>query len=306
MPTEIVACILRKRIFAIVIPFLSHSSNAMTQAIPVSSVDQTKRVPLRRSVLSAAFVITSVTVFGWYALRQPGYSSGSRMGYNLGLTGAILMLILFLYPLRKHVRWLHAAGPLREWLNFHMLLGICGPLCILFHAQFQIGSVNAAVAMTSMLVVAASGIVGRFIYARIHHELRGKKMMAIELRAELAKSLAQFEGGRALPEKARKILAAFEAYVERSPRNLAGRTAKFLIVGWWRTWTARRLRLQLRGHPGAQRIGRQVDGYLRGLQRVAQFSAYERLFSLWHLLHLPLVVLLVLSASFHVLAVHMY
>ena len=156
MPTEIVACILRKRIFAIVIPFLSHSSNAMTQAIPVSSVDQTKRVPLRRSVLSAAFVITSVTVFGWYALRQPGYSSGSRMGYNLGLTGAILMLILFLYPLRKHVRWLHAAGPLREWLNFHMLLGICGPLCILFHAQFQIGSVNAAVAMTSMLVVAAS------------------------------------------------------------------------------------------------------------------------------------------------------
>ena len=39
---------------------------------------------------------------------------------------------------------------------------------------------------------------------------------------------------------------------------------------------------------------------------IARFGAVERLFSLWHVAHLPLVVILVLTALFHVLAVHMY
>jgi hypothetical protein len=40
--------------------------------------------------------------------------------------------------------------------------------------------------------------------------------------------------------------------------------------------------------------------------RVAQFSFYERLFALWHVLHLPIFLLMIISALFHVLAVHMY
>ena len=40
--------------------------------------------------------------------------------------------------------------------------------------------------------------------------------------------------------------------------------------------------------------------------RVAQFSTYERVFALWHLLHLPFVYLLLITALFHVFAVHAY
>jgi hypothetical protein len=39
---------------------------------------------------------------------------------------------------------------------------------------------------------------------------------------------------------------------------------------------------------------------------VSQFTAYERLFALWHVLHVPFVYLLVLTALFHVFAVHAY
>jgi hypothetical protein len=49
-----------------------------------------------------------------------------------------------------------------------------------------------------------------------------------------------------------------------------------------------------------------IAAYLTGVQRVAQFSGYERLFSLWHILHVPLVWMLVLSAIAHVIAVHAY
>lgn len=278
----------------------------MTQIASVRSAIQSKPVPRRTPFLLALLVIVTVALLGWHAMSQPGYSSGSRTGYNIGIAGAVLMLILFLYPLRKHVRWLNAAGPLREWLSLHMLLGICGPLLIVFHSQFRIDSINAAVAMTSMLVVAGSGIVGRFIYTRIHHELRGRKLAAIELRAELAGSLARMEGGKSLPASARRKLESYEAYAERIPGGIISRTLKFLCIGWRRLWTSWRIRRQLSDYPGGRRIASQIETYIHGLQRVAQFSVYERLFSLWHLLHIPLVALLILSAVFHVIAVHMY
>jgi len=278
----------------------------MAPAASSASIKQTRPVPRRAPFLLALLVIALVALFGWHAMSQPGFSSGSRTGYNIGLTGAVLMLILFLYPLRKHVRWLSAAGPLREWLNFHMLLGICGPLLILFHSRFSFDSTNAGIAMASMLVVAGSGIVGRFIYTRIHHELRGRKLAAMELRAALAESLERIQGGNGLPTAAKNALESFEAFAQRTPRGLIGRGLKFLLIGLRRYWTAWRIHRGLAGFPMHVRIAAQIDGYLLGLQRVAQFSIYERLFSLWHLLHIPLVALLVLSAIFHIVAVHMY
>jgi hypothetical protein len=49
-----------------------------------------------------------------------------------------------------------------------------------------------------------------------------------------------------------------------------------------------------------------IASFLAGAQRVAQFSRYERLFSLWHVLHVPLVWMMVFSAIAHVVAVHAY
>lgn len=40
--------------------------------------------------------------------------------------------------------------------------------------------------------------------------------------------------------------------------------------------------------------------------KVAHFTAYEKLFSLWHVAHIPFVYLLVLSSIVHVVAVHAY
>jgi hypothetical protein len=49
-----------------------------------------------------------------------------------------------------------------------------------------------------------------------------------------------------------------------------------------------------------------IRHYVRAVQQVAQFGAYERLFSWWHMLHVPFLYMLVLSAIAHVVAVHMY
>ena len=49
-----------------------------------------------------------------------------------------------------------------------------------------------------------------------------------------------------------------------------------------------------------------IAAHLRAVQRVAQFGVFERLFSWWHVLHVPLVYMMVLAAVAHVVAVHMY
>ncbi len=59
----------------------------------------------------------------------------------------------------------------------------------------------------------------------------------------------------------------------------------------------------------ARRIERRrtlIARHLAAVQRVAQFGVFERLFSIWHVLHVPLVYMMVLSAVAHVIAVHMY
>jgi len=49
-----------------------------------------------------------------------------------------------------------------------------------------------------------------------------------------------------------------------------------------------------------------IDNTLQAVQRRAQFSTYERLFSLWHVIHIPFLCMLVITALLHVVAVHVY
>jgi hypothetical protein len=44
----------------------------------------------------------------------------------------------------------------------------------------------------------------------------------------------------------------------------------------------------------------------RSSWRVAELDSYERLFALWHVLHLPLFFMLLVAGIAHVIAVHLY
>jgi hypothetical protein len=55
-----------------------------------------------------------------------------------------------------------------------------------------------------------------------------------------------------------------------------------------------------------RRSSKVVQRYLESVVRVAQYSAYVRLFALWHIAHIPVLALLLVSAVVHVIAVHAY
>jgi hypothetical protein len=250
------------------------------------------------------------------------YTPGSDFGYYLGMLGGILMLLLLVYPLKKRVKFMQRAGSTKPWFVFHMICGIVGPLAIIYHSTFRIGSQNALVAMVSMLLVAISGIVGRFIYVRIHAGLSDHELTLDELEGDETSEALSFNRDMQWAPDVLTALTDFRAEANRPARSRLAGLVKFcrLPLVEWRVrrqshrWLSAHLdrRGQARKWDEAKRIrrGRQFDAlvahYTATVKRRAQFSMYQKMFAWWHILHLPFVYILAASGIYHVIAVHMY
>jgi hypothetical protein len=267
-------------------------------------------------------LLATLTLGAWEVSRQGYFRPGDDVGYWLGVAGGSMMLLLFSYPLRKHFRFARNWGHVKGWFLVHMMLGVGGPLLILLHSTFHIGSLNAGIALFSMIIVALSGVVGRFLYARVHRGLRSEQVEFGELQARAGLDQAEARSKLAFAPEVEKLLKAFEdAELAATPGwSTWFRQALLLPAKQWYVYRRCVLAMQpplrkLARHSGwsreqrahNERLARKlVRRYLTAVVRVAQYTAYERLFSLWHVAHIPFVYLLVLSAVVHVVAVHAY
>ena len=131
----------------------------------------------RQYTSARAFGLAALLVLLWGRQAQLGrlITPERGIGYVLGIVGGSAMLLLLLYPARKRVTWLRFIGGVPEWFRLHMILGVVGPICILFHANFSLGAANSNVALFCMLAVAGSGVVGRYFYTRLHAHLDGRQ-----------------------------------------------------------------------------------------------------------------------------------
>ena len=259
---------------------------------------------------------------GWINRNEQVWVPDYGLGYALGIVGGSLMLLLLLYPLQKRSmifgKWLKV----RHFFRLHMIFGILGPVLILLHSNFHLGSVNGRVALFSMLIVMASGLVGRYIYTQIHHGLYGSRASFEDFRIEsreisqdlsqlLAKAPAVKEKMVALEQQIDSVpesffpsmlfwtrirLTAVRSYHSFRKQLNQVLNAELRERGWERTEIAdrrREVRALLRTHKKA-------------LIHMLEFRFYERMFSLWHVLHLPLFIMMVVTGFVHVYAVHVY
>jgi hypothetical protein len=288
------------------------------QAMNKADAGQASAAPDSGRLRSMVVVLTlgALLALAWYVRHNRPYSPASDFGYALGVTGGCLLLALLLYPIRKRVRWLAVAGPLKHWFRFHMIGGVFGPFVVLFHSGFRVSSFNAAIALSCMLLVVASGLIGRFLYRRIHHGLYGSRATLDELRrtveAQIAALRPQLVG---MPTVAGE-LDHFAATLAHEPQNMLGRVMRILSMDWQRFVVAHRIHRAIdacdSGEAAAatranlHALSHTIDDALTTLQRTAQFSTYERLFSLWHVVHIPFLCMLLITGIAHVVAVHAY
>lgn len=268
----------------------------------------------------ARLLLTVLAGFiGWMAYKiaaEQYYTPRSSIGFYLGASGSLIMVAMLTYPLRKRARFMQRWGPLQHWFRWHMIMGIAGPTLVLFHSTFHLRSLNATVALTSMLVVVTSGIIGRFIYTKIHYGLYGHRATLEKLRQSFADELGHVESLYRHVPHVKKWVKSFEQEADHFRQTTPLRWWHLPRLAFKRRLCAYRCARELRAslafhhghklHDEASKAIAIVGRYLRQAQRVAEFTAYERLFALWHILHIPLIVLLATSAIFHVLAVYMY
>lgn len=271
----------------------------------------------------AFYLLVSVALFaGWSVRREEHLVAESGPGYALGIIGGGAMLLLLLYPLRKKLRFMQRMGAVRHWFRAHMLLGIIGPVLVLFHANFRFGSTNSTVVLSTTLLVAGSGLAGRYIYTKIHYGLYGRQMTLKELQAEIEAKKNTLASVLGYAPRLQKRLLAFDEAALRQRRGFLSSLVHYFILSLRARWTRPALNFRLarvikvvskregwsaretRRRKTAARL--HISEHVRSALKAAEFSVYERLMALWHVFHFPIFILLILAGVAHVVAVHMY
>ncbi|WP_269618275.1 hypothetical protein [Zhongshania sp. BJYM1] len=270
--------------------------------------------PSKSGRLSSVLFFTTtfiILVWGWIQRQDQILSAESGFGYALGIIGVSGMLLLLSYPLAKRSAKLQKLMPIRHWFRIHMMLGVLGPLAIAFHSNFRFGSLNSRVALSCMILVVISGFVGRYIYTKIHIGLYGQRangqMLAVQANRERQQLLSQFEP---FPELIDIVNRLYNSLLPSELEKLT--TVDAVLAGSRRRRLQRFLRraAKRQNDPAAFALWRDskttLKAYTETLGRLAQLRFFERLFSWWHVLHLPFFVMMLLTATLHVWAVHYY
>jgi len=258
----------------------------------------------------------------WFVATAAPYKAGSSFGHNMGWVGGGMMFIMLAYSLRKRFRFLNRLGQLRYWFQMHMVFGIAGPLLALFHSTFKLGAMNSQIALYSMLLVAGSGIVGRFVYRHIHHGLYGRRATLAEIEQQMKESAESMQSVFGLVQAIGEKLAAFQLFALSKLDGIWAHTWRFLILrqrgrsiarvarreawlaidrmGREKNWSRSKLSAQ------RQMVKEQIDNYVEAVCSTATFVTWERLFALWHVVHVPFIYLFFFSVVVHVIAHYMY
>jgi hypothetical protein len=269
-------------------------------------------------------IITLVLIAGYFLTHGHPYKPGDVVGYNLGLVGGLMMLTLLLYPMRKRVGFMKNWVQLPKWFKWHMIFGILGPTFIILHSTFFIGSINAGVALICMLLVSGSGIFGRFFYTKIHYGLYGRHATQKQLQEDLDGS-GDVDSVLGFAPGIQQKLVEFRDYATNSSKAGNVKILNILTMGMRAKILSMKLTRELEDSMYSDTHEKKwndaqmnrldqlyyqnanfINSYIFSVRDLAQFGTYEKLFSLWHIFHVPFVYMLVFSGIWHVIAVHMY
>lgn len=226
---------------------------------------------------------------------------GGLVGLSLGIVGTALMTAMLSYTVRKWLMNVKFLGAPVWWLRFHILCGIAGPAYILLHAGLLPPTGLVAVGFWCMLLVAGSGVFGRYVYGHFPATAAGRALDATSARRELADLRAQLVA-RTADADGERIGRAVALVHDFSPKVDT-------ILGWvWLDFEVRRRSRQIRtllagaglSSSAASEARNALTQQLRLQRNVAAWEVSRRLLRYWHLFHDPLAKAMYLIVAIHV------
>jgi hypothetical protein len=272
--------------------------------MPVGALVNVMAISAIVAVAVGAWVLVALDGWSYYTtpLAVRGYSPAHRIlrpsgpvGQTLGVAGAALMLVPFFYMGYKRLRRQKSGANLKRLLEVHIFCGIVGPILITFHTAFKFNGIVSA-AYWSMVLVALSGFVGRYLYVRIPRTIRGVELSQAELDERTASLRDELQWTAGLD--ALDALDRVEADIVARPPSwfsgLGDRTLRRSID------EVTAVLEQRAGRAASASLRQALDERIRLQQRRHALAATKRLFDLWHVFHLPLVWVMFAIVSLHV------
>ena len=238
--------------------------------------------------------------------RHKLWKPGGFIGHGLGILGSLMMLIMFIYSIRKRIRYFRNWGKLPTWLNYHIFLGISGPILVTFHTAMKFGGL-VSISYWSMVAVALSGFIGRYIYIKIPHHVSGKELTKDEFKEQLHTMTHTFKRDFDLSDKTINKILLLSGAEKIEKRGLLGIFTIFFmdITGWFK-WQGIKNEIQKSSTISKSEI-HQFKQSLKHIvkmdRQIAFWKAAQSLFHYWHVIHKPFAYTMIVIMVIHVVVV---
>lgn len=236
------------------------------------------------------------------------FKPSGYVGQTAGLLALAMFLFLWLYPLRKRFRWLAFTGAVGRWLDVHVTVALALPLLLAIHAGWRFEGL-IGLGFVSILVVCASGVIGRYLYTRIPRSRSGIELNIEEVAAERRSLITVIAGSTGLNPM------EIERSLNQSTRPYTGLgvlgTLRRMVADDFARWRiARELRRtwsrQQGGRVDQEAIRKAVALASREMaltQQSRMLAATHQVFRYWHVAHRPFALAALGAVLIHVVVV---
>ncbi len=260
--------------------------------------------------LWAAFItiiLITLLYLGVVIWRGSIPAASEFFGHGLGVAGFLLMLMTeTLYSLRKRQR-MAGWGRMASWLEFHIYTGLVGPYMVLLHSAWKLNGL-AGVTLLLTAVVVASGFVGRYIYTAVPRTVDGVEVQAEVLRGSIQAVQAAIGSWMAEQTVSPRLLKIGEKMAALTSAGGSGFIWQRGLLGWRTRWEWFKLR---RGMSGlARQKAEQLEALVWQRQelqgQLASLASARKMLAIWHVVHIPIGMVLFMAAFIHILAAVYY
>jgi len=259
---------------------------------------------------AVALTCLAAAAYLWHDPPLKPYG-GTWLGYTLGTIGAILILWLLWYGVRKR-RYRSTSGTVQGWLSAHVYLGTALVVIVTLHTGFELGWNVHTLAYLLMLAVVGTGLYGVVLYLRVPGAMT--ENLGVETQAGILLKINDLD--REMRAKALSLPDTVFALVDASvTRTRLGGSFRRLMTGRDRScptaaavtrWAE--VARPLGGE--AAKLGKEVYGLLLRKQQLLEQAGrdlrHKALLDLWLYFHVPLAFMLLAALAAHVVAVFIY
>jgi hypothetical protein len=262
-------------------------------------------------IITSIWIIMNISDYYLIPLNERPHHSVHKLwkpsgtfGHGLGIIGGSMMLLMFIYSLRKRIKLFRKWGKLPTWLNYHIFLGIAGPILVTFHTALKFGGL-VSISYWSMVSVAISGFIGRYIYIKIPRRVSGKEVNRKEFKEQLQSIIKQVKNDFGISDNSIDKILQLSGAEKIERRGLLGIfTILFMdLTNWIKWWNIKNEIKKSSSIPRREMrwFKHSLSQIVKMDRQIAFWKAAHNLFHYWHVIHKPFAYTMILIMFIHII-----